>query len=289
MRDIEAARVRLAAKQAEKIRQALRQTYNPQAIAADFFATFGLSSVTPEQARDWLRSQVRPNSTPLMDALPRIYAYAWALGQRVALAQIARVTGLRKLNKADKQPTFEQFIQALATDWSTWTPGTEAAGLLLKPPGALREVLDSRNKVIKDLNNTTLDRIGTQLSRGLTQGWTQDAVARSLTELLDDPQRAMTIASTEMSRATNIASRERYAESQIGSVMWVVAWGEACDLCDENADQGVTPLDEPFASGDLEPPAHPNCLCTLIPVVELADLELASNPHKPSVEQVIGK
>jgi len=33
------------------------------------------------------------------------------------------------------------------------------------------------------------------------------------------------------------------------------------DICDENADQGPIGIDEAFASGDTEPPAHISCEC----------------------------
>ena len=35
------------------------------------------------------------------------------------------------------------------------------------------------------------------------------------------------------------------------------------DICDENVEQGPIGIQEEFASGDMEPPAHPNCNCHL--------------------------
>lgn len=35
------------------------------------------------------------------------------------------------------------------------------------------------------------------------------------------------------------------------------------DTCDDNADDGIIPMDAPFTTGDFFPPAHPNCLCRL--------------------------
>ena len=40
------------------------------------------------------------------------------------------------------------------------------------------------------------------------------------------------------------------------------------DECDENADEGAIPLDEPFPSGDDTAPGHPNCKCDVVPGVD---------------------
>ena len=36
-----------------------------------------------------------------------------------------------------------------------------------------------------------------------------------------------------------------------------------CALCEDNEDQGWIPEEEAFESGDMEPPGHPNCTCTI--------------------------
>ena len=38
---------------------------------------------------------------------------------------------------------------------------------------------------------------------------------------------------------------------------------DACDVCSENEDEGPIDFEAPFSSGDFEPPAHPNCRCSL--------------------------
>jgi hypothetical protein len=39
------------------------------------------------------------------------------------------------------------------------------------------------------------------------------------------------------------------------------------DECDDNVNDGVIPLDEAFSSGDMEPLAHPKCVCDVMPVL----------------------
>jgi hypothetical protein len=39
------------------------------------------------------------------------------------------------------------------------------------------------------------------------------------------------------------------------------------DECDDNVAAGVIALDDSFPSGDDEAPAHPNCVCDVLPVL----------------------
>jgi hypothetical protein len=36
------------------------------------------------------------------------------------------------------------------------------------------------------------------------------------------------------------------------------------DPCDHNHEEGAIPLKRPFSTGDMAPPQHPNCGCSLI-------------------------
>lgn len=86
-------------------------------------------------------------------------------------------------------------------------------------------------------------------------------------------ERAKTIARTEIMRALNKGQLAVWLESlRLGLLgprarkRWMTVPDEvAPDPCDECEPlNGTTAkLDEPFASGDYEPPAHPNCRCTM--------------------------
>jgi len=39
---------------------------------------------------------------------------------------------------------------------------------------------------------------------------------------------------------------------------------ERMDLCDDNNQAGAIPLQQPFPSGDMATPQHPNCGCSII-------------------------
>ncbi|MBY5164123.1 hypothetical protein KR546_16690, partial [Nitriliruptoria bacterium AS10] len=59
----------------------------------------------------------------------------------------------------------------------------------------------------------------------------------------------------------------RWRHDGVEAVAWVVGQEQRCPgrRCRGNATDGVVPPGEPFAFGDLVPPAHPGCTCTLRP------------------------
>lgn len=252
------AKVRLAARNAKLIREAIGESFNTGTVVDDFMA-MNFQTLTPEQARSWARTHVRTNDDALSAALWRIYLEGFALGEDVALNAISKA----KINKA---PTLDQLRRATNINWATWRAGNKPAALLVRKPRGLSNLLDNRGITIQGINRTTLDRLGTVLARALDKGWSPSKIKDEVGDLIDaDSERALTIAQTETSRAVTTASRQLYEESGVELVEWVVA--DPCDLCQENADVSPIRIDETFPSGDTEPPAHPNCVCDISPYV----------------------
>ena len=257
------AKVRLAARRAALIRQALRESINISAVQEEWASAHpNPETMTTEQARQWARTNVRLDSEPLMAALRTIYLESYLLGEDIAMNSIAKA----KINKA---PTKQQLQRAVGINWDTWRAGNRAAALLVSKPRGLSTLLDGRNLTIQGINRTSLDRIGTRLANALAQGLPPSEV--DLSDFFDDSERALTIAQTEMSRAVATASRQLYEESGVELVEWIVA--DPCDLCQENADVSPIRIGDTFPSGDTEPPAHPNCVCDISPyVVDTRDI-----------------
>lgn len=252
------AKVRLAARNAKLIRNAIKESFNTNTVIDDFVA-MNFQTLTPEQARVWTRTNVRTNNDALSAALRRIYLEAFALGEDVALNAISKA----KINKA---PTLQQLRRATNINWATWRAGNKPAALLVRKPRGLSNLLDNRGITIQGINQTTLDRLGTVLARALEKGWAPSKIKDEVGDLIDaDSERALTIAQTETSRAVTTASRQLYEESGVELVEWIVA--DPCDICQENADVSPIRIDETFPSGDTEPPAHPNCVCDISPYV----------------------
>lgn len=271
------AKVRLAAKESALLRRALRDSINTDKLIQDFLDMHFSANTDTETIRAWCRSHVTPDSKPLIAALQHLYVTSYTLGQDIAMSAI----GKAKINKA---PTMAQLKDAMGINWDNWKPGNRAAANLLKPPRGLSDLMDRSGVTVQGLNRTSLDRIGTALANALAKGETPSAAVPTILEeiqgdrerlarqlgidvddILDDSERALTIAQTEMSRAVAVASRELYEESGVELVEWLVA--DPCDLCQENADVSPIGIGDTFPSGDTEPPAHPNCVCDIAPYV----------------------
>jgi Phage Mu protein F like protein len=250
--------IRLAAKNANKIRQAFKSTLHGDEIARQWAETHPAGgSVSPQMARDWANVQIVTNKKPMQNALSRIYAEGYVTGEYAANYMLAHLLGLRKAKKKNPVP-----VSAGVVDWATWKPGSRAAAALVRPKGGLENLLATRKITISnEVMHTKLDRIGTALANALDKGWSVTETAKAIDTVIDDPQQALAIAQTEMSRAVSIATRDRYESAGVEKVEWLVA--EGCDDCQENADASPIGIDETFPSGDSEPPAHPNCMCAL--------------------------
>lgn len=254
------AKVRLASKRANLVRKGIKNSIDANKVVNDWIATHNPVGTTTDTARTWARTHVYADTKAIANALNVIHIDAYLLGTDIGMSGIARA-------RVHKAPTLKELQRAIGINWDTWKPGNRAASLVVNPPRGLSSLLDSVNVTVNGINRTTLDRIGTILANGLKEGITPAEMARNMQsdidELLDDSERALTIAQTETSRAVSIASRELYQESGVELVEWLVA--DPCDTCQENADVSPIGIGEVFPSGDTEPPAHPNCVCDIAP------------------------
>lgn len=261
-------KIRFAARHARSIRLGIRELVDVNEILDRWF---GLQSPisSPDKnepynlpgwmGRDWARMNIPIRDTErLSNALGRLYADAFVLGTDIATYDIARAVGVRKA-----APSRRELSRALGMNWNRWTPGNRAAAALLDPPAGLRRLLQRRGVTIRGLSNTTLDRIGTGLAEGLRQGLTRREASRLINGILDDSERSLMIAGTEMAYATTQASRELYQDSGVEMVEWLVA--DPCEDCQENYDQSPIRIGEEWINGD--PPVHPNCMCDIAPYV----------------------
>jgi hypothetical protein len=265
-KQVDGALLRTAANFADRVRVALQNSVNPEAIAEAWIHNYVPgTTITSSQAREWASIHVNVNLDELNRVLLDVYGSGWVLGEDFAKSAYAHA----KVNKADDP--FD-ISSALAIDWSTWTPGHALASALLNRKGGLDSLLNrTRPTVIAGVGKTSRDRIGTVLAEAIGRGETDLTIAKSLIELnikaiVRDPQRALSIATTEMNRAMSVATAESYKEFGLEKVEWYSL--EGCEDCQANSDMGPIPLGDEFDSGDTEPPAHTNCRCSLLPVIE---------------------
>lgn len=132
------------------------------------------------------------------------------------------------------------------------------------------ELVDNPNPVWA-ISETTRDMVRDTVARGIEEGKGIAALEEDIaSSYAFSDERAAMIARTETIRAHNQGALTGYqVASEVGVAVqkeWLVGDG-CCDICQENADEGAIDIDDDFPSGDDAPPAHPNCRCSISPVV----------------------
>jgi SPP1 gp7 family putative phage head morphogenesis protein len=265
---------RIAAKNAVKIRAALKQSVDAKQIYEQYGRTQPNVSdnVTQDRARAraWALMNVLFNNEALRAALLRLYAEAWVTGDAAAGEAIGEERALRKAVEG-------------AIDWSKWQPGDAAAAMLLDPPRAFEELITSSGSLIRGLDKTGYELIGTALADSIRAGYSPNRAAKLIQDAVGSPARALTIAVTESSRVMNASALNRYREAGIKDAQWMVVFGGgACEKCAQNANK-IIPLGGTYPSGNTQPPAHPHCRCNLRPVVP----DYADTPSENGITDIM--
>lgn len=119
------------------------------------------------------------------------------------------------------------------------------------------------------IDEATREMLRSFVEEAIAEGYSNDQLSDVLSEaFVFSDERAEMIARTETAAADVAGNMEAYRSSGVVSgKQWIIAQDEVCDECQENADQGVIDLDDEFISGEDAPPAHPNCRCDVIPVL----------------------
>lgn len=272
---------RIAAKNATKICAALRQSVDAKSIYEQYQLTQPNVSdnVTQDRARAraWSLMNILFNNEALRAALLRLYAEAWVTGDAAAGEAIGEERELKKAIEG-------------AIDWSKWQPGDAAAAMLLDPPKAFENLVTSSGSLIRGLDKTGYELIGTALADSIRAGYSPNRAAKLIQDAVGSPARALTIAVTESSRVMNASAINRYREAGIDKAQWMVVFGGgACEKCAQNAGK-IIPLGGTYPSGNTQPPAHPHCRCNLRPVVpdynEMFDESGNLMPVKPGANGV---
>jgi SPP1 gp7 family putative phage head morphogenesis protein len=253
---------RISAKNAVKIRAALRQSIDARQVYEMYQATS--PAVSDNNAQDrarahaWAIMNVRFINEALRTALVRLFAEAYVTGEAAADEAIYEE---RELKKADDIGVI---------DWSKWQPGDKASALILKPKTAFKAIVENTGSTIAGLDKTGYELIGRALADSIRAGYSPRKAAKLIEDVVGSPARALTIAVTESSRVMNVAATARYREAGINTVKWMAVMGGgtsvACEKCAQN-DGLDRQIGEPFPSGNARPPAHPHCRCNLRPVI----------------------
>lgn len=267
------ADARLAARNAYKIRAALRNSINSDTMYEAYLSTqpnkSGNLAQDRARARAWAIMNVRLNLEAFKLILMRIWATGYLIGELAATEIMEEA--LQEQNKSatiNKKEVDEPEPEAprigMNINWDTWEPGDRITASLLKPKKGLQRLLSNQNVRIKDMTSTTLNDLGNALGEAVAVGMSARQAAKHIRKTLAHPSRALMIAITESNRAMTFAAMDRYQDFGITQTRWLVF--DPCDICAKNAGQ-IADMGTPFPSNDLRPPAHPNCRCTIAPVL----------------------
>lgn len=120
------------------------------------------------------------------------------------------------------------------------------------------------------ITESTRDMLRADVAQAIEEGWSSGKLKNAIADnYAFSEDRAEMISRTEIGNADMQGNMIAYKESGIvEGKEWVLgSEHDDDDECDSNADAGVIPLDEAFPSGDMEPLAHPRCVCDLMPVL----------------------
>jgi hypothetical protein len=198
-----------------------------------------------------------------LDALTEMVAENTVLFQRVFSESGLKALGSLNVNEREIVNLVNQDALSYAEKRAAEMVGRRLVdGRLIENPNAKWAISDSTREGLRSL-----------VEQAYEQGWTPAQLKKQIEAHYEFSRgRAEMIARTEMSRASMTGAIEAWRKSGVvTSKVWLLSADhpeDKPDVCDDNAEQGPIPLDEPFASGDDAPVAHPNCWCSMAPVVE---------------------
>ena len=124
--------------------------------------------------------------------------------------------------------------------------------------------LQTRNmSLITKLTEDIKTKILQITTNGINNGLGTDVIVRDITKNIEDVSKYQVerIVRTELAYSYNTAMSETYKQAGITEWQWLATLGSTC--CEECAELHG----QVFNWSDNKPPLHPNCLCSLYPVV----------------------
>lgn len=144
----------------------------------------------------------------------------------------------------------------------------EMVGKRVGPDGTLIDNPNARWRIDDATRDMLRSTITTALDEGVSQEELQERIENSYAF---SEERAQMIARAEVGNANSEGALQGYREAAEAGIkvrkQWLPDVG-ACEICQANADAGPIDLDDTFPSGDEAPMAHPNCECSVVPVVD---------------------
>lgn len=256
-----------ARRQFLRLKKALRQFLRAQApkIAAQLVEALGL-----QKARRGADPEATARAAAQAEAALRALQFdAWLEVAELA-EPILVAMGREGVAAALEQigVTAEQ-VQTLAgenvTAWARQR-SAEMVGMRRTTEGELIANPNARWRI----DESTREALRSVTAEALEGGWSAAELQAAVEESAAfSATRAEMVARTELAHADMAGAMEGYrASGQVTGKRWSTSEDDkVSDECQECADVGVIGLDELFPGGVEAPPRHPNCRCTVLPVL----------------------
>lgn len=212
----------------------------------------------------------------VQDVLDGLDFTGWtALTQEVAapLAEFTEQTGTATLVRlgidVSASPQIANVVNEDALGYASQR-AAEMVGMRLTESGELVPNPDAQWQITE----STREFLRDDVRAAMNEGWSNQRLAKELeSNYAFSPERAMLIARTETQKASNAGALISYRQSGVvDGKQWLTAEDDLVSPeCQENGEAGengdgvLTDWDAEYPSGDVAPPSHPNCRCTLIP------------------------
>lgn len=123
-------------------------------------------------------------------------------------------------------------------------------------------------KLVTQMDGETKRRLAKTISDGIKNKRGIPGLQRDIRHTFADMSRnrAAMIARTETNDALSQAFMDKSETMGIDGKENLLG-PSACEICASNTADGVIPLKQSFSSGHMRPPYHPNCACSLAPVM----------------------
>ena len=151
---------------------------------------------------------------------------------------------------------------------TTAPPQSNAKPYYLPPEQRMIDMYEAKAlSEIKGLTGYQATNLKREMLEGFKAGETINQLTRRVKSVTGkSTSKAITIARTETLAAGNAAAKERYQNAGVEMVEWVAAYDDrVCPEC-EGKHGNTYPIDEA-----PELPIHPNCRCTLVPLVTVEE------------------
>jgi hypothetical protein len=191
----------------------------------------------------------------------------WLNANNVRIVQPSALQALNDLHAESYwfgQATGSAKVTGDPIDWQDWKPGDAAvATTLVMNSAGFQNYVSGNSDLLDGLNNTQIDRLAVVLAALAITATQEEAVAaiNSHVQQTQDSW-ATTVASTESRSAAMAGTLDAFSAQGVEYVDWVTSSGDPCTFCIDME------AGSPYALTDIdEPPAHPNCMCDIVPSV----------------------